>query len=357
MDGSNNKLNTLLTKSMDSTEREKIILLRVIVKTLLSFVIPCYRSEKTIRKVIEEIITTVAQRPEYDYEIITINDSSPDNVYEELKKLAAENSKIKVIDFAKNMGKHAAVMAGYSVCQGDYVVNLDDDYQCPVYELWKLLELVERDECDYATAKYIEKKQSAFKNFGSNINLLMITFLLNKPKSLRFENFSVMKRLICQEIIKYKHPYPYLEGLILRVTHRIETVEMEERNRGDDNQTGFTFKKSVSLLLNGLTAFSVKPLRIASVLGIIFSFLGFSGALYAIVTKLFNPEVPAGYSSLIASILLTNGLIMAMLGLIGEYIGRVYICLNASPQYVIKNTINLEQTSQISERYDCNENH
>lgn len=319
-------------------------------KILLSFVIPCYRSEKTIRKVIEEIISTVEQRPSYDYEIITVNDCSPDNVYEELKSLAAENTKIKVINFSKNMGKHAAVMAGYSVCQGDYVVNLDDDYQCPVYELWKLVELLEKDECDYATAKYIEKKQSVFKNFGSNINLWMITFLLNKPKDLRFENFNIMKRFICQEIVKYKHPYPYLEGLVLRVTHRVRTVEMEVRDRGDDNKTGFTFRKSVSLLLNGLTAFSVKPLRIASVLGIVFSFSGFIWALYTIINKLLNPDVAAGYSSLLAAILLTNGLLMLMLGLIGEYIGRVYICLNASPQYVIKDTINFEQTPQISEK-------
>lgn len=310
---------------------------------LLSFVIPCYRSEKTIKRVIDEIIDTVAQRPEYDYEIITVNDFSPDNVYEKLKVLALKNSKIKVINFSKNMGKHAAVMAGYSVCRGDYIVNLDDDFQCPAYELWRLMAPIENDECDFATAKYSEKKQSAFKNFGSNLNLIMTSFLLNKPKGLRFENFSVMKRYVCKEIIKYRNPYPYLEGLVLRVTHRVKTVEMEARARGDDNKTGFTFKKSFSLLLNGLTAFSVKPLRIASFLGAVFSVLGFIWTVYTIVHKLLNPDIAAGYSSLLAIILFSNGLLMLMLGLIGEYIGRVYICLNSSPQYVIKDTINLER--------------
>ena len=112
--------------------------------TLLSFVIPCYRSEKTIEKVIDEIIATVAQREGYDYEVIAVNDSSPDNVYEVLKRIAAANKKVKVINFAKNMGKHAAVLAGYSVARGKYIVNLDDDYQCPTYALWSLLEPVEQ---------------------------------------------------------------------------------------------------------------------------------------------------------------------------------------------------------------------
>ena len=308
---------------------------------LISFVIPCYRSEKTIEKVVDEIIQTVRQRKEYDYEIITVNDCSPDGVYEILKKLAAQNPKIKVINFAKNMGKHAAVLAGYAVVKGDYVVDLDDDFQCPVYDLWKLLDPVKNDECDYATAKYYQKRQSAFKNWGSNLNLHMSEIMLEKPKGLRFENFSVMKRFVCKEIINYKHPYPYLEGLVLRVTRRVITVPMEERNRGDDRGSGFTLAKSVALLVNGLTAFSVKPLRVASVLGFLFSACGFIWGVYAVIHKLINPNVPLGYSSIVAILLFSSGLIMLMLGLIGEYIGRIYICINDSPQYVIKETINL----------------
>lgn len=308
---------------------------------LISFVIPCYRSEKTIGKVIREIIETVEQRNEYDYEIIAVNDCSPDHVYDVLKAYAADNSKIKVINFAKNMGKHAAVLAGYAVAKGDYVVDLDDDFQSPVYELWKLLEPVKNDECDYATAKYYQKKQSLFKNIGSDINLHMSEIMLEKPKGLRFENFSVMKSFVCKEIVNYKNPYPYLEGLVLRITTRIMTVPMEERARGDDNASGFTLKKSVSLLLNGLTAFSVKPLRVASIIGFLFAICGFVWGVYAVIHKLVNPNVLVGYSSLVAILLFSSGLIMIMLGLIGEYIGRIYICINDSPQYVIKETINL----------------
>lgn len=312
--------------------------------TLLSFVIPCYRSEKTIKMVIDEIIDTVTERPKYDYEIITVNDCSPDGVYQVLKQLALENKKIKVIDFFKNMGKHAAILAGYAVAKGEYIVDLDDDYQCPVHELWKLLEPVENNECDYATALYKEKKESWIKRKGSDINVWMSHIMLGKPKDLRLENFSVMKAAVAKEMIKYRNPYPYLEGLLLRITNRIQSVPMEERERGDDNSSGFTMKKSIGLLMNGLTAFSVKPLRIASALGLMFAFLGFIYGIIIIIKKFSSPMVPVGYSSILAVILFSSGLIMLILGLIGEYLGRIYICLNASPQYVIRETLNIDKT-------------
>lgn len=310
--------------------------------TLLSFVIPCYRSELTIEKVVDEITETVSQREGFDYEIICVNDCSPDNVYDVLKRLAATNYKIKVVDFARNMGKHAALMAGFAHVSGEYIFTVDDDYQCPCYEMWKLLEPLITDVSDFSTAKYIEKKQTKFKNFGSDINLYMSKILLGKPKELRFENFAVMKRFVVDEIIKYDKPYPYLEGLIWRVTHRVSMIEMNERERGDDKATGFTFSKSLSLWLNGFTAFSVKPLRIATVLGFLFALSGFIVGIIMIIRKIINPDIVAGYTSMISMQVLIGGIIMVLLGIIGEYVGRIYICLNNTPQYVIRNTINLK---------------
>ena len=317
-------------------------------KTLLSFVIPCYRSELTIEKVINEIIDTVSGRENYDYEIICVNDCSPDNVIDVLKKLADGNSKIKIIDFAKNMGKDAAILAGYAYINGEYVVNIDDDFQCPVYELWRLLEPVENNECDFSTANYYTKKQSRFKNFGSNVNMFMTSIMLDKPSNLRFENFSIFKRFVADEIRKYDKPYPYIEGLVFRVTKRVTVVMMEERERGDNKSTGFTFKKSFSLWLNGFTSFSVKPLRISSFLGFVLAVIGFIACIVISIGKILDPSVPAGYTSLIAVLLLIGGIIMIILGLIGGYIGRIYICLNNSPQYVIKDTVNIKKNSSES---------
>lgn len=318
--------------------------------TLLSFVIPCYRSELTIEKVIDEIKDTVVQREGYDYEIVCVNDCSPDNVYSVLKRLAADDRKIKIINFARNMGKHAALMAAFANVKGEYIFSVDDDFQCPVYEMWKLLEPLENDEADFATAKYAEKKESAFKKLGSRLNLLMSAVLLEKPMSLRFENFACFKRFVVNEIVKYDKPYPYVEGLIYRTTHNVTTVPMEERERADDKKSGFTFGRSLSLWVNGLTAFSVKPLRISTFIGVISAIAGFVYGLIITVRKLINPDsISAGYASIAALILFIGGLIMMILGLIGEYVGRIYICLNNSPQYIIKEKINFQKNDEREE--------
>lgn len=308
----------------------------------ISFVIPCYGSEKTIEFVVNEIIETVSQRKdEYDYEIIAIHDCSPDNVLSVLKKMAENNNRLKIIDFAKNFGKHAGVLAGLNYASGDYIVGLDDDGQCPMDHLWELLTPLINDESDYSMAKYSHVKQSAFKNFGSYVNSLMSKILINKPKDLYFSNFYAMKSFVAKEMVKYNNPYPYLEGLTLRTTRNIATVPMEERERYE-GQGNFTFKKSLSLWLNGFTAFSVKPLRIATVVGTLCAFFGFIFGIYVIIKKIVNPDIAMGYSSTMAVILFIGGVIMLMLGMIGEYIGRIYISINNSPQYVIRNIINDE---------------
>ena len=308
----------------------------------ISFVIPCYGSEETIEPVINEIEECVGQRREYDYEIIAVNDCSPDNVLSVLKDIARRDKKVKVIDLAKNFGKHSAVMAGFSVVKGDYIVCLDDDGQCPMDRLWDLLDPVIDGGYDFSMAKYGVKKQSGFKNFGSAVNSLMTQILIDKPKELHFSNFKAMKRFVVDEMLKYNNPYPYLEGLTLRTTRNILTVPMDERNRiaGEGH---FTFKKSIALWMNGFTAFSVKPLRISTFFGIICAILGFLFGLFVIIRKIVHPNIAMGYSSTMAVILFIGGIIMLMLGLIGEYLGRIYISLNNSPQFVIREIYNEDE--------------
>jgi glycosyltransferase involved in cell wall biosynthesis len=306
----------------------------------ISFVIPCYRSENTIEHVIDEIIDMMNIHPAYDYEIIAVNDRSPDNVICKLYELAKNNRRVKAIDLAKNMGKHAAMMAGYSKVTGDIIVNLDDDGQCPLDQLWNLLEPLDGD-ADISIAKYPEKKESWFKRFGSGVNTLMARMIIGKPKDLAMSNFSAMKRFVCEELIRYQNAYPYIDGLFLRTTSNIKNVEMEERERASGT-TGYTFLKSLKLWVNGFTTFSVKPLRLATVLGSVVALIGFIYGLYIIVRRILNPEMLVGYSSLMAVLLFVSGIIMLMLGLIGEYIGRIYISINNSPQYVIRDEVNFE---------------
>ena len=238
------------------------------------------------------------------------------------------------------MGKHAAVLAGYPFVTGKYVINLDDDGQCPVYELWNLVEPIENDECDVCTAEYFTKKQKWWKNLGSSFNASIISLMLNKPKNMKLENFCVLKRFVIDEMIKYTNPFPYLEGLIFRTTDRIKSVKMEERTRCDSLSTGYTLIKSIDLFINGLTAFSVKPLRISTLIGVITALIGFVWAIVLLIKRLCGLIVVAGFASTVIIQLILGGLILMSLGLIGEYIGRIYISINKSPQYVIKNTVN-----------------
>lgn len=308
----------------------------------ISFVIPCYRSVKTIEAVVEEIVRTVKEKPEYDYEIVAVNDHSPDNTWDVLVKLAETDKKIKSINLAKNMNRPGAVMAGLNQATGDYIIMMDDDGQCPMDQLWNLIKPLEEGH-DVSMAKYTAYKQSAFKSLGTIINRKMTEYIMDKPKELEFTNFIAMKRFICDEICKYRNPYPYFTGLLLRTTSDLVNVKMEERSRLAGS-TNFTLKKLIGLWMNGFTAFSVKPLRVATVIGFISAFIGFIYGLVIMVMKIACPDkILAGYSSIMAIILFIGGIIMIMLGLIGEYLGRIYICINNSPQYVIKESININK--------------
>lgn len=306
----------------------------------ISFVIPCYASEGSVALVIEEIRTVVTQRPEWDYEIVAVNDCSPDGVMEVLRREAAEDPKVKVLDLARNGGRHCALMAGFHVTSGDYIVCIDDDLQCPTERVWDLLAPLESGAYDVSIAKYRKKKQSAFKNFGSRFHDHVSNWLLGKSKELKFSNFSAMRTFVRDEVTRYRNPYPYISGLMLRSTSRVVNVEMEERERTIG--TGhYTLKKSFALWMNSFTAFSVKPLRISTACGCVCALLGLADVLYIVVHKLIDPAVPAGYSSLMAAILFIGGMILFMLGLIGEYVGRIYISLNNSPQFVVRETLNV----------------
>lgn len=308
-------------------------------KKKLSFIIPCYGSEKTIEIVIDEIDKIVRENKKYIYEVIAVNDHSPDNVWNVLIEIAKRNSKVKLLNLAKNMNRPGALMAGMSKVTGDYIILMDDDGQCPMENLWDLINPLEEGH-DVSIAKYPTYKQSIFKSFGTIVNRKMTEIVMGKPKDLSFTNFTAMKRYIVEEIIKYKNPYPYLTGLLLRTTSDIVNVKMEERER-IAGSTNFTFKKMLSLWINGFTAFSIKPLRISTVIGFVTAAIGFVYGIYIIIYKLFiHTNITQGYSSTMAVLLFIGGIIMMMLGMIGEYIGRIYISINNSPQYVIKETVN-----------------
>lgn len=306
----------------------------------ISFVIPCYASEGSVGLVIEEIRQVVAQRQDYTYEIIAVNDASPDDVLDVLKAEAGKDARVKVIDLAKNGGRHNALICGCHFAAGDYITFVDDDCQCPMDRFWDLLAPLENGNFDVSIAQYPHKKQSGLKNLGSKANDLMANWLLEKRKDLKFSNFSVMRKFVKDEVIRYTNPYPYLSGLMLRATSRVVNVQMQERER-TIGVGHYNFRKSFALWMNSFTSFSIKPLRLATTLGTITAMLGMLMTVYTVVRKLLKPTIAVGYSSLMSVVLFMGGMILLMLGLVGEYIGRIYISLNNSPQFVIREMINV----------------
>lgn len=303
----------------------------------VSFVIPCYRSALTIGNVVKEIQDTMNAMDEYCYEIILVNDCSPDDTFDVIRKLCEENNNICGVNLAKNFGQHAALMAGFRQVTGDILVCLDDDGQTPADEVGKLLAEIEAGQ-DVVYASYEHKKHSSFRNFGSWVNEKMLQFLLGKPKELYVSSYFAARRFIVDEMLRYENAYPYVIGLVLRSTKKIVNVSVSHRER-EIGTSGYTLSKLLGLWFNGFTAFSTKPLRIATASGTIFAGIGFLYALYTIIKKFVNPAVPMGFSSLMSAILIIGGLILLVLGLVGEYIGRMYICMNSAPQYVVRDLV------------------
>ena len=302
----------------------------------LSFVIPCYGSERTIRGVIEELREVVKSLPAYSYEIVMVSDASPDKVYQVIQEFCkADPEHCKGAELAKNFGQHAALMAGYRMATGDCILSLDDDGQAPVESVPQMIGALK--DADLVFGSYAHKKHNFFRNFGSRVNDWMAEFLLGKPKNLRVTSFFAMRRFIMDEILKYDNAYPYLLGLLLRTTKNIVNVPVNHRERAE-GKSGYTFRKLLHLWINGFTAFSVVPLRIATFCGFLCAFLGAIGVVWCIVNKVIHPDAPLGYSSMMTTILFVGGMLMLMLGMIGEYIGRTYICINQAPQYVVRST-------------------
>ena len=304
----------------------------------VSFVIPCYRSEATLSLVVEEIQEKMKSLDRYEYDIFLVNDCSPDKTLDVIRRLCRENDNIYGIDFARNFGQHSALMAGLRHSDGDYVVCLDDDGQTPASEVDRLLESLEEGH-DAVYAEYEHKQHSAFRNFGSRINERMLRTMLGKPKELYISSYFAVKRFVVEDMVKYENSYPYVIGLVLRATRNISNVTVDHRER-KSGVSGYNLGKLLGLWFNGFTAFSVKPLRIATAVGGFSAVMGFLYGIYTVIKRFINPDVPMGFSALMASLVFFGGMIMLMLGLIGEYIGRVYISLNNSPQYVIREKIN-----------------
>jgi len=302
--------------------------------TKISIVIPVYNAQTTIAKLVNQLITEIPS--EYALEIVLVNDYSSDNSHSECLKLYNDNKdKVKYLSLAKNFGEHNAVMAGLNKVTGDYTIIMDDDFQNPVTEVIKLVDYAINNDYDVVYTYYDEKKHKAWRNLGSRINSKMANILLKKPKDLYLSSFKCMNRFLVEEIIKYDLPYPYIDGLILRTTSDIGKIQVAHESR-QHGKSGYTFIKLIKLWSNMFTSFSVIPLRISIFVGLFFAITGFLFGIYSVIEHFVVPGLPAGFSLTITAIFVFAGIQLISLGMIGEYIGRIFISQNKQPQFTIK---------------------
>ncbi len=307
---------------------------------LISVAIPCYRSEKNLCTVVSEIKEEFAKRSEHDYQLILVCDGSPDHTDAVIRKLCAEDPKITGVLLSRNFTQANAKMAALPYLKGEVLVYMDDDGQHPAEGIFRLVEKL-NEGYDAVYADFEVKQQSAFKTLVSNMNLAAAEFLGIKPKGIKTSSFIAYSGFAVEELKKYQSPAPSAVGYLYSVTTKFANVEFPQRARLS-GKSGYTLKKLIDLAITSYTNFTIIPLRIADYVGIISAIIGFLYGLYLVIRKLFFASVVPGYTSTIAIMLILGGLILVSLGLLGEYVGRIYMLLSNKPQYVIREVINGE---------------
>jgi undecaprenyl-phosphate 4-deoxy-4-formamido-L-arabinose transferase len=299
----------------------------------LSFVIPLYHSAATIGALVRDID---ALEVPGGHEIVLVNDGSRDATGEICRELVRTmRVPVTYVEHARNFGEHNAVLTGWRHARGAHIVNLDDDGQHPPTEAVRLWEHARETGADVVFGHYTVKQHSRWRNFGSWFTNRMTDWALEKPTGFYLSSFRCVTALVAAEVARNTGPTPYIDGLILQVTQRIASLKVrhEQRKAG---ASGYTFRRLVRLWLSAWINFSVLPLRVATVLGLAMAGVGLIG-LGSVVWLWLTHRGPAfGWGSLMATLLVFAGTQLVLLGVLGEYIGRMYLTVNQRPQAVVR---------------------
>lgn len=302
----------------------------------LSFVIPLYHSAETIGPLVKRIeALTVAG----GHEIVLVNDGSKDGTAAVCRRLVAE-AKVPIVfvEHARNYGEHNAVLSGWRNAKGAHIVNLDDDGQNPPEEAVRMWEHAKATGLDVVFGHYAVKQHSAWRNWGSWFTNRMTDWALEKPPGFYLSSFRCVTAFVAREVAVNSGPLPYIDGLILQVTQRIGSLDVrhDERQAG---ASGYTLRRLVRLWLSAWINFSVLPLRLATGLGLVLASVGlvfFAGVAW----MWWRGSGPTyGWGSLMAALLVFSGTQLVLLGLIGEYIGRMFLTINQRPQSVVREVV------------------
>jgi glycosyltransferase involved in cell wall biosynthesis len=299
----------------------------------LSIVVPVYRGAATVGRLVEELSRL---QPADGLEVILVNDGSPDDSGEVCRALIPEATvPLTYIEHARNYGEHNAVMTGLRHARGTYVITMDDDLQNPPEEVVKLYDHARLGHWDVVYTRYAVKQHEGWRNLGSHFANAVADRLLDKPKGLYLSSFRCMSALVVAAVTRYSGPYPYVDGLIMEVTQRIDSIEVRHLPRAE-GRSNYNLRRLVRLWLNLATSFSLAPLRLAIFAGVGMATLGAIGAVATIAEALFMRDTPSGWASTMVVILLVGGVQSMILGVLGEYVGRTFLSANGKPQGTIR---------------------
>lgn len=306
---------------------------------LISFVIPCYYSENTIGKEVEAIIEQFDQHEGYECEFVLVNDASKDGTFKVIEDLCKKYPFVKGINLMRGFGQHNAQMAGLNYATGKYIMGMDDDMQTHPSQVFKLIKKIE-EGYDVVYGVYPESKNGLFKNLSSSFNKFTSRILLDMPREIVATNFWIITDKVRNEVVKYSSFNPVLDAIFYQVTHNFGSVEVEHHKR-ESGKSGYTFRKLVRLWLSYWN-YSVVPLRISFFIGALSATFGLIVTMWLIYKKITDPILPMGWASSLCISTLLFGAVLMVLGVVGEYLGKAILILNKTPQYIIRESTNID---------------
>jgi undecaprenyl-phosphate 4-deoxy-4-formamido-L-arabinose transferase len=307
----------------------------------LSIVVPVYRGAATVGRLVDELARL---SPEGGLEVVLVNDGSPDDSHTVCQEILRTTTvPLTYIEHARNYGEHNAVMTGLRHARGDYVITMDDDLQNPPEEVVKLYDHARTGAWDVVYTRYATKQHAPWRNLGSRFANAVADSLLDKPRGLYLSSFRCMSAMVVRAVTRYSGPYPYVDGLIMEVTQRIDSIEVRHLPRAE-GRSNYTLRRLVRLWLNLATSFSLAPLRIAIFAGLAMATLGALGAIATIYEALFLQDTPSGWASTMVVILMVGGVQSMILGVLGEYVGRTFLSANGKPQGTVRTIAHADGT-------------
>lgn len=298
----------------------------------LSIVVPVYNGASSVPALVEALAKLDVPG---GHEIVLVNDCSPDNSLDVCRDLCRQNSvALTVVNLARNFGEHNAVMAGLSHARGEYIINMDDDLQNPPEEVVRLWRYARDNAYDVVYTYYADKQHAAWRNLGSWFTNWCADQLLDKPKGLYLSSFRCMSAFVARNILEHTGPFPYVDGLIMQVTQRIGRLQVQHLARAE-GRSNYTIRRLVRLFMSMFLNFSVMPLRIGTLTGFVMAGLGLLVFLIILIEAI-GGRTPQGYASVMGAILLLAGVQLIMLGLVGEYLGRLFLTVNRKPQFIVR---------------------